>query len=89
MLVSKELLAGALVASFLFGSGAAVAVEKQGRTSIETPKARPKENPRSQSGSQRVQDRTTTRVGKALTTNSSARQVQETRKSVTRTLVKK
>lgn len=87
--MKKFLPACLVVVSFLFTSGQAVALDKQGRSSVESQKARPKENKPSQSGSQRVQDSTKSRAGKAIGSTGSARQQEKTRSAVGQTLRKK
>lgn len=44
----------------------AVAQDKQGKRSLETSTSRPKENKPSQTGSQRVQDQTRSKVNKTM-----------------------
>lgn len=89
VVMKKYLLTCGVLAGLLVASGASVAIDKQGRSSIETSKARPKENQASQTGAQRVQDSTKSRTSKAITSTGSARQQEKTRGAVARTLRKK
>jgi hypothetical protein len=63
--------------------------DRQGKTSLETNKSRPKENKPAQTGSQRVQNQTKERTQKALDSTGSARQQEKTKKSVNRIVNKK
>ena len=64
----------------------ASALDKQGKTSLETNKSRPKENSPSKTGAQRVQDKTQSRTNEAL--SKSAAQQGKTQKSVKKTMGK-
>jgi hypothetical protein len=65
------------------------AQDKQGKRSLETNKARQKENRPSQSGAQRVQDQTKTKTDKAVRSNGADRTREKTRQSVAGVLRKK
>ena len=89
IMIKKHFLLCFVVVGFLWMHGQAIAIDRQGRSSIETNKSRPKENKPSQSGVQRVQDRTTRRASKAIEPTGSARQQVKTQSDVDKALRKK
>jgi hypothetical protein len=81
--ISTVVLAGLCVHSSVH------AQDKQGKRTLETNKSRQKENRPSQSGAQRVQDQTKTKVEKAVRSSGSDRVREKTKQSVARVLRKK
>lgn len=71
-----------VVLAVLCAHTSVLAQDKQGKRSVETNKSRQKENRPSQSGSQRVQDQTKTKVDKAVSNSGSDRVREKTKQSV-------
>lgn len=73
------------ICSLFLHSSVAHAVDKQGKT-MNVPSVRPKENSPARTGAQKVQDQTRTRSKQAVEGNNAARQREETKAQVKKTL---